>query len=99
MNGDRVFDALVELLADKVAERLAARAPANDRPEMLTVAAYARRWAISQSTVRHAIAEKRLAVTRIGRSVRIAADAKIGTPAADAATERARLKLLGGGRK
>ncbi len=63
----------------------------------LTVADYAKKWSISTSTVRQAIREKRLKATRIGRAVRIAADATIGARAGTA-NERAILTLMRGGK-
>ena len=65
--------------------------------EHLTVTEYANRWKISESTVRAAIRDERLAVTRIGRTIRIAEDAQISLPKSDDATTAARLRLLGGG--
>lgn len=76
----------------------AQKKPANDVVENITVAEYARRNSISESTIRHAIGEKRLECVRIGRAVRIPATARI-TPAVRDATDRARLRLLGGGKK
>ena len=91
---------LEQLIADAVARELDKRGirPSNDVPEHLTVAEYARRWSLAESTVREAIREKRLVVTRVGRLIRIAADAKIAKKSNDGATERARLLLLGGGK-
>lgn len=71
--------------------------PANEETEHLTVAEYARRWSLGQSTVRAAIAERRLEHTRIGRAVRIPAGAKIAA-APTSANELAVLKLMRGGR-
>jgi excisionase family DNA binding protein len=77
-------------------DRRQALAAATAAPELITAAEFARRRSISISTVRAAIRERRLDVTRIGRAVRIAADAQIRV--ADAAiaeaTEAARSKLL-----
>jgi excisionase family DNA binding protein len=91
---------LEQLIRDAVAAELDARGikakPANDA-EAITVAAYAQRYSISERTVRDAIRESRLEHVRIGRAVRIPPAAKIG-PRVDAATSRARLKLLGGDR-
>lgn len=98
MSHDPVKDALTALIDERIAAALSRAArPAND--EYLTVAEYARRYAISESTVRTAIREGRLEHTRIGRAVRVPAAAKIGASAPDSATERARLKLLGGGKR
>lgn len=61
---------------------------------LVTVAEYARRRAISVSTVRAAVADKRLAVTRIGRAVRIAPTAAIAKRAPESANARAVLKMM-----
>jgi excisionase family DNA binding protein len=74
------------------------KTPANDtEPERVTVDEYARRWSLSPSTVRQAIRDKRLEVFRIGRAIRIAADAKIAKRAGTA-NERAVLQLMRGGK-
>lgn len=69
----------------------------SEKPEpsttLVTAREYARRCAISLSTVRLAISERRLAVTRIGRSVRIDPAATIDPPRRDEYTERARARL------
>lgn len=89
--------ALRPLIERVVREVLSERdKPASDAH--LTVAEYARRYSISQSTVRAAIREKRLEHTRIGRAVRIPADARISSSSVDDARAAARLKLLGGGK-
>jgi excisionase family DNA binding protein len=88
---------LRELVRQVVREELAQARPANDG-DHLTVAAYAARLSISERTVRDAIREGRLEHARIGRAVRIPAAAKIA-PRVDAATQRARLALLGSGRR
>lgn len=62
----------------------------------LTVAQYAARWQISESTVRQAIAQHRLDAIRNGRSIRIAPDSKIERRPRDR-RERTRLGLLRGG--
>lgn len=80
-----------------VREELAKMQPANDELEQLTVAEYARRWSLSTSTVRQAIRDERLPVTRIGRAVRVAAGATIGPPRTTA-NDRAVLSLMRGGR-
>lgn len=87
-------DALRPLVAELVAEL--AKPPAND-VDALTVAHYARRWSISESTVRVAIREGRLEHVRIGRSVRIPTSARIQPPSDDATT-RAMQVLMGGKR-
>jgi excisionase family DNA binding protein len=66
--------------------------PANDAH--VTVAEYARRRSISESTVRQAIRANRLPCLRVGRAVRVPADEEIA-PAVRDTTQRARAKLLG----
>jgi len=96
MTLDVVLRELVAELVRAELDKRQALAAATAAPELITAAEYARRYSISISTVRAAIREHRLDVTRIGRAVRIAADATIH--AADAeiaeATEVARRKLL-----
>lgn len=84
---------LETLIRQLVRDELAKRdiKPANDTN--ITVADYARKYSLSQSTVRAAIRDNRLQHIRIGRAVRIPVDAKIGTPAR-ATLSRARAKLL-----
>ncbi len=84
---------LEQIIRSIVREELGKKAPANDTPDRLTVTEYARRWSISETTVRHAIRDKRLVCIRIGRAVRIPADAQVGPPVKTHA-ERARRKLL-----
>lgn len=99
-----LVDALVDLVAERVARRLGepqrAAAP-------LTVAEYAAAHSIAVSTVRRAIRERRLDVTRAGRAVRIPPGATIRARAAErdqraptassAAMDRALRLLKGGG--
>lgn len=62
----------------------------------LTVEAFAASHSIGKSTVRRAIRERRLDVVRIGRAVRVPADAVIAAPVtttADAAMQRAERQL------
>jgi excisionase family DNA binding protein len=88
---------LDKLIADAVVAELDRRlGAAKTSPDQVTVDEYARRWSLSPSTVRHAIREKRLPVTRIGRAIRIATDARIA-PRVDSATANARLRLFRGG--
>lgn len=98
---DAALAGLRVLIAELVDEALAKRAPANDATgtSHLTVAEYAKRYAISQSTVRAAIRERRLEHMRIGRAVRIPQEAQIQRSDPDSATDRARLKLLGSGKR
>lgn len=77
------LDSLIDQIADRVADRIVPRlvaalagAPAAD--ELVPPATFARMRSISVSTVRAAIREGRLPATKIGRAVRIAADAQIG---------------------
>lgn len=88
---------LEEMVRRIVRDELAKQKPANDSTEWLTVALYAKRWAISQSTVREAIREGRLEHERVGRAVRIVSTAKIGQ-AKGGANEEAVLKLMRGGK-
>ncbi len=95
---------LEELIRRLVRDELAKQKPVNDPPPAyVTVAQYAAARSISESTVRQAIADRRLDSVLIGRARRIPVDAKIGKRAAsadhpDGFTERARLVLLGGGK-
>lgn len=87
-----------QIVRDVVRDELAKQKPANDvAPDLVTVAEYARARSISESTVRQAIRDGRLAVERIGRAVRIPADATIRA-AATTANEQAVLKLMRGGK-
>jgi hypothetical protein len=75
-------------------------AKASPRTEHVTVADYAKSRSISVSTVRVAVRENRLAHIRIGRAVRVLANAEIAPKVtAEAITERARMVLLRGGQK
>lgn len=98
------FDVMLrELVAKLVREELAKR-PTSGAPELVTAAEYGRRMSLSRTTVRKAIREGRLDVTRIGRAVRIAAAAQIDQPRRSGggddrirrATEIALRKLRGG---
>jgi excisionase family DNA binding protein len=102
------LEAVVNAFADLVAERVARRLGEPQRAARpMTVAEYAAARGIAQSTVRRAIREHRLDITRAGRAVRIAPDAVIRARAADrdqrapaagsAAMDRA-LRCLTGGR-
>lgn len=68
--------------------------PANTNDAHITVAEYAARRSISESTVRIAIREKRLPCLRVGRAVRVPADAEIKPPVKTRAA-RADAKLSG----
>ncbi len=90
------IEAIVRRVVD---ERLAAAS--KPTVEHVTVADYARCHSVSTSTVRAAIREGRLEAIRIGRAVRVAANANLGKPVRRAgfdATKRAQLKLLGDGK-
>jgi excisionase family DNA binding protein len=94
--------ALRAMIVAVVREVLAEHKQPDAAPEYATVADYARRRQIAESTVRAAIRDGRLPALRIGRrAIRIPIAAEIGSlvnPARTAdATARARLKLLGGG--
>jgi excisionase family DNA binding protein len=68
---------IVEIVRDEVAR---ASPPPSSPPLHLTVAEYAKRWSISPSTMRAAIRDGRLVHERIGRAVRVPAEARIGAP-------------------
>lgn len=75
---------------------------ATPADELVTMAAFARRRSISESTVRAAIRSGQLPAVKIGRAVRVPADAQIGKPAptsganTNADTPRARAaRILG----
>lgn len=91
------MSAIEDLIRSIVRDELAKAQPAAD-PDNLTVAGYAAKWRISPSTVRAAIREKRLDVTRIGKAIRIEAGARIRSAAKLDATTRAQMTLLSGGR-
>lgn len=92
MTADDSFRALVESI---VLDVLSKQKPTEPTSDAITVTEYARRYSISENTVRAAIRTRRLAAIRVGRSVRIPANATIGKATSDA-TARAREKLLGG---
>ena len=70
----------------------------ENREPLLAIKPWARAHSLGESTVRRAISEGRLPVTRIGRSVRIAAEAVIADRG-ETALHRAEAKLGLGGRK
>jgi excisionase family DNA binding protein len=77
---EEALEAMLERVVRKVMrerEELAA-VPAD---ELVTMATFARRRSISESTVRAAIRAGRLPAVKIGRAVRVRADAQIGEPA------------------
>ncbi len=69
--------------------------PPDDKPasKLVTVAAYAAAHSLGKSTIRRAIREGRLIATRIGRSVRVSADATIAECKPDAVMARAARRL------
>lgn len=90
---------MVELRAviESVVHEVLAKQKPPPADEHITVTEYARRWSISTSTVRQAISEKRLDHVRIGRSVRIAANARIDRRRTDRdmINARAMVRMLG----
>lgn len=74
---EKVVIELCELLH---AEMAALRAEESTAAQYVTVAAYAKAHSLSQSTVRVRIREERLDAIRVGRAVRVRADASIGNP-------------------
>lgn len=89
-------DKLRELVREVVVEVLAEQG-GGAAGELVTVAKYAERCSISKSTVRAAIADGRLDAVKIGRAVRIPANATIARPARAPASdlEAKALELLG----
>lgn len=95
---EKAFEAVLESVVRRVVrEELAATRTAL-ADEMVTIATFARMRAISKSTVRAAIREGRLPATRIGRAVRIRANAQIGEPTAGMDTPAARAAWILGER-
>jgi excisionase family DNA binding protein len=93
--------ALRAMIAEVVREEFAvllAQLQPTPAPNLVTVDEYARRRSISVSTVRAAIREGRLPIERIGRAVRVPADASIARPVnnAEVARDSRRARLLGG---
>ena len=77
---------------------------ADPARQLVTMAVFAQMRGVSLSTVRAAIRDGRLTATKIGRSVRVAADATLGTPvhavnSARPAARAARILGLVGGAK
>lgn len=71
-------DTIRQIVRDEVQRLLSTKDAPRTDPNYVTVNDYARQRSISTSTVRAAIRDGRLAAMRIGRSVRISADAEIG---------------------
>jgi hypothetical protein len=74
---EKVVIELCELLH---AEMASLRAEESTAAQYVTVAAYAKAHSLSQSTVRVHIREDRLDAIRVGRAVRVRADASTGRP-------------------
>ena len=99
--------ALEVLVRRVVREELTAhreRVDAVRASDAVTMTVFAQMRGVSVSTVRAAIRDGRLSATKIGRAVRIAADAKLGTPvhavnSAKPAARAARILGLVGGAK
>jgi excisionase family DNA binding protein len=90
---DSVARSLADLIRGIVRQELDQRA-AESAVRHLTVSAYAATHSLGKSTVRTAIREGRLPVERIGRAVRVRADAVIAPRAAtESATARAERRL------
>lgn len=70
------FAEAIRLMVREEVERALAAKP-SPAPDFVTVAEYARRRSISESTVRAAVREGRLPAERIGRAVRVPADVRI----------------------
>lgn len=91
-----VLDSLRTFIAQVAREEIAKERAANANvPELVTIAAYAARMSLSESTVRKAVADGRLDHERIGRTIRISATAKIA-PRAHRPADRAMATLLRG---
>jgi excisionase family DNA binding protein len=93
---------LVDLVRRVVREELASER--STRADLVTVQVFAAAHSISPSTVRAAIRDGRLPAVKVGRAVRVRADAEIGRPVepnrADAPALRAEqiLKMVRNGR-
>lgn len=90
-----IDDHVRAIVRDELAKALAERAAVA---EHVTVAEYAKRWSLSTSTVRAAIRDGRLPVKRIGRAVRVDADAEITARSATKRVDKTLMRLLRGGR-
>jgi excisionase family DNA binding protein len=75
-----VLESLLERVVRKVMREREERAAAPS-DELVTMAMFARRRSISESTVRAAIRDGRLEAVKIGRAVRVRGDAQLGKPA------------------
>lgn len=93
---EKALEVVIESVVRRVVREELAAARAAPADEMVTIATFARMRAISKSTVRAAIREGRLQATKIGRAVRVRANAQIGEPAAGTDTPAARAaRILG----
>lgn len=93
---EKALEVVIESVVRRVVREELAAARAAPADEMVTIATFARMRAISKSTVRAAIREGRLQATKIGRAVRVRANAQIGEPVAGTDTPAARAaRILG----
>jgi excisionase family DNA binding protein len=90
---DPLLAAIRALVREEIERALAAK------PGLVTIDEFAASKSLSPTTIRAAIREGRLAATKIGRSVRIAADATIGTPIKrrELTSQRAHILAIAGG--
>jgi excisionase family DNA binding protein len=95
---EKALEAVIESVVRRVVREELAASRAAPADEMVTIATFARMRAISKSTVRAAIREGRLQATRIGRAVRVRANAQIGEPMAGKDTPAARAARIFGDR-
>jgi excisionase family DNA binding protein len=90
---EQALEVLIERIVERVLERKLAALHATPPAPLLTVAQTADRLGVSVSSIRLYIRVGRLPITRVGRSIRIAADAqvapRVAPPADSAATMRA----------
>jgi excisionase family DNA binding protein len=95
---EEALEAVIESVVRRVVREELAAARAAPADELVTMATFARQRSISESTVRAAIRAGRLPAMKIGRAVRVRANAQIGEPAptSSADTPRARAaRILG----
>jgi excisionase family DNA binding protein len=79
-----IFEEALEAMLERVVRKVmreCGEIAATPTDELVTMAAFARRRSISESTVRAAIRSGQLPAVKIGRAVRVSADAQIGKPA------------------
>jgi excisionase family DNA binding protein len=92
------LETMLRRIAREEAERVLTERDLRAPSEQVTAAEFARRRSLSVSTVRAAIADGRLQAVKIGRAVRIPANAEIGKPAkphAAAARDIRSARILG----